>query len=691
MPKKLPVHNQSSAASLRRVRSNNRTDSVWLNLREIIASSRPVSWVNTAIPFAAAYLLSGGSLGSQFFILTAYFLLPYNLLVYGVNDIYDYASDLANPRKGGIEGSIVSPERRRLLWASIIVVNLFGGYFAWATLAFSGRLLFLALIFLAVSYSIKGLRFKEIPLLDSINSSLHFVGPAILGCTIVAQSSSSWLPLIGFFCWGVASHALGAIQDIKPDRAGKIRSIATEWGARATIRFVVVMYGFSVLITAIAFPPVTLLASLLISPFLLNATFFLKYTSDAQSSRFRRAWTNFMWLNGIVGFWLTQWLLWYFDPFSLGAGRVDMLLLACIFFSLLQLCLIAYNLSSFRRPKTTRLDEWPRVSIVIHAYNQAENIASTLLAALGQNYPDYEILFTDLDSDDNTLKIAQSYEDKRLKILSIDPIEPGWSIQSWAADQLLRQASGEYVVFVSADTVLLPNAIAQVASLMETQKLQLLSLLPADQNKSFAQKTILSHNQYLLLAAYPAAYLQNHAPERSTAHGGILALAATPILANGGFETVKASPLEDQELFHRARQMGLRSRLFRGSDLATSQNHQAVRSILADDIQRFYPALRFHFPIAWMLFLGGLVVFSGPAFILAYDVLSGQFQHVSLAIIAILAQLITRAIVAWETKQNIFAQLLSPLMNVLVMGLLLGSLLHYELLKPRWQSRTELV
>ena len=45
---------------------------------------------------------------------TLFFLIPYNVLMYGINDVFDYASDLANPRKGGIEGALL-PRRLHVL------------------------------------------------------------------------------------------------------------------------------------------------------------------------------------------------------------------------------------------------------------------------------------------------------------------------------------------------------------------------------------------------------------------------------------------------------------------------------------------------------------------------------------------------------------------------------------------------
>ena len=57
----------------------------------------------------AAKLLTTREVDWELVVGTLFFLIPYNLAMYGINDVFDYASDLANPRKGGIEGAVLSP------------------------------------------------------------------------------------------------------------------------------------------------------------------------------------------------------------------------------------------------------------------------------------------------------------------------------------------------------------------------------------------------------------------------------------------------------------------------------------------------------------------------------------------------------------------------------------------------------
>jgi 4-hydroxybenzoate polyprenyltransferase len=144
-------------------------------LSQLFWSSRPISWINTAFPFAAAYFLITGMFDLTLVIGTLFFLIPYNLLMYGVNDVFDYESDLRNPRKGGIEGALLHPKWHRptLIWSFSLCVPFLAYLYAVGSLAAN---LWLSLfVFTVIAYSAKGLRFKEIPFVDSLTSASHFV------------------------------------------------------------------------------------------------------------------------------------------------------------------------------------------------------------------------------------------------------------------------------------------------------------------------------------------------------------------------------------------------------------------------------------------------------------------------------------------------------------------------------------
>ncbi|SDD08138.1 4-hydroxybenzoate polyprenyltransferase [Sanguibacter gelidistatuariae] len=283
----------------------------------VLASSRPISWINTAYPFAAAYLMSGGQVGATFIVLTVFFLVPYNLLMYGINDVFDYESDLRNPRKGGVEGVVLDRGLHRLtLWSAVLAALPFLVFAVVVALTSVDVNPLACLASLAVSvaaviaYSAPGLRFKERPVLDSLTSSTHFVSPAVVGLAYAGASPSAavWVTLAAFFLWGVASQAFGAVQDIVADRSGGIASIATAFGAARTVRFAIACYLASALLMLGAGWPGAL-AAVIPLVYLVNIAGYRSLV-DADCERSNAGWRRFLWLNIVSGFLITQLLIW---------------------------------------------------------------------------------------------------------------------------------------------------------------------------------------------------------------------------------------------------------------------------------------------------------------------------------------------------------------------------------------------
>jgi lycopene cyclase domain-containing protein len=282
-------------------------------VRTLVATSRPVSWVNTAYPFAAAYVLTTGRVDLPLVVGTLFFLFPYNLLMYGINDVFDYESDLRNPRKGGVEGALVDrSEHRTVLVGSVLTALPFLAYLFLAGGAAAAGVLGVSL-FAVAAYSLKGLRFKEVPFLDSATSATHFVSPAVYGLVLAGADRSGGLVALcaGFFLWSMASQAFGAVQDVQADREGGLRSIATVLGARPTVWAAAALYlAAGVLLLLAPWPgPV---ASLLVLPYLANLVPFLTIT-DAGCERANRGWRRFLWLNYLTGFLATLLLLWAWE------------------------------------------------------------------------------------------------------------------------------------------------------------------------------------------------------------------------------------------------------------------------------------------------------------------------------------------------------------------------------------------
>lgn len=278
-------------------------------IRDLFVVSRPLSWINTSYPFAAAYLLTTREVDLVWVLGTVFFLIPYNLAMYGINDVFDHASDLANPRKGGVEGALLSPSRHRtVLWTAALSCLPF--VVALVLLAPPSATVILAVsLFAVVAYSAPPFRFKEIPFLDSVTSSVHFVSPAVYGIAAAGGVPTPGLIAVlgAFLLWGIASHAFGAVQDAVPDRAGGISSIATVLGAARTVRVALTCWTLAGLLMLTTGSPGAF-AALLALPYIAVAAPYAR-VADEDSARANRGWRRFLWINYACGFAVTMLLI----------------------------------------------------------------------------------------------------------------------------------------------------------------------------------------------------------------------------------------------------------------------------------------------------------------------------------------------------------------------------------------------
>jgi 4-hydroxybenzoate polyprenyltransferase len=299
---------------------------VTATLRALFWSSRPLSWINTAFPFAAAYVIGAASGaapggGTSYdpgavpwlvaIVGSVYFLVPYNLAMYGINDVFDYESDLRNPRKGGVEGALLDRRMHRPTLVAAVATNVpflvflvaVGSPLSWLVLAVS--------VFAVIAYSAPRLRFKERPVVDSLTSSTHFVSPAVYGLVLAGAvfTPALWALLGAFFLWGMASHAFGAVQDVIADREGGIASIATVFGARTTVRLSVVAYLLAALLTTFTDTPGPFAALIPVAYAISCAPWW--NVADADAEGVNRGWKRFLTLNFVSGFVVTMLLIWW--------------------------------------------------------------------------------------------------------------------------------------------------------------------------------------------------------------------------------------------------------------------------------------------------------------------------------------------------------------------------------------------
>jgi len=219
----------------------------------LLRLSRPRFWLYLAGPVLVGAIYGASTprewLTPLIVALTAYFLVPANVFLYGVNDIFDADVDEQNPKK---EGREVRYDGSRLVVVAVVVSGGLGLTFVPA-LAPAGIVALAGFLALAVEYSAPPLRFKTTPFLDSASNGLYLL-PGVIAYTAVAGTAPPPLAIVGGWLWTMGMHTFSAIPDIEPDRAAGIETTATVLGEMGTFGYCAGVWAMSAVAFGLVHP-----------------------------------------------------------------------------------------------------------------------------------------------------------------------------------------------------------------------------------------------------------------------------------------------------------------------------------------------------------------------------------------------------------------------------------------------------
>jgi chlorobactene glucosyltransferase len=198
-------------------------------------------------------------------------------------------------------------------------------------------------------------------------------------------------------------------------------------------------------------------------------------------------------------------------------------------------------------------DRAPLVSVIVPARNEEENIRSLLTSLSAMDYPCFEILVVDDESEDRTGELVQSSRAGNatsLRLIRGAPLPKGWFGKPWACFQGAQVAKGELLLFTDADTAHEPDLLRRAVAGLLGEGADALTLIGRQVMGSFWER-ILQPQFFILLAfRFPrtGTYRKPHQWRHAIANGQYLLFRRETYEAIGGHAAVRGEVVEDMRM-----------------------------------------------------------------------------------------------------------------------------------------------
>jgi len=225
-------------------------------------------------------------------------------------------------------------------------------------------------------------------------------------------------------------------------------------------------------------------------------------------------------------------------------------------------------------------DKLPIVSVIIPTRNESKRITPCIESIKAQTYPNLEIIIVD-DSNDNTVDVINGIikNDKRFRIIKEEKLNGGWVGKPHAMQQGSREAKGEWLLFIDADTSHDRNIITSAVKHAQKKKLDMLSILSELVCKSFWEKIIQPIPTGLLIFISPLGKVNDPKSKNAFALGPFILIKHTVFDKIGGYEKIRGKIADDVEMAKLLKESGYRIGLVKAYDMMKLRMYEKFKDI----------------------------------------------------------------------------------------------------------------
>jgi len=289
-----------------------------------------------------------------------------------------------------------------------------------------------------------------------------------------------------------------------------------------------------------------------------------------------------------------------------------------------------YWLTSQRLPpvpaRRTGAGQWPSVTAVVPARNEADMLPVTLPALLGQDYPgEFRVVLVDDRSDDGTAGIAaglgaRSADDggAPLTVLAGQPRPDGWAGKVWAMAQGVTAATAEaaeapaYLLFTDADIAWAPGALRDIVAAAEDDDRAVVSQMALLRAETAWERVIVPAFVYFFAQLYPFRRVNSPASRTAAGAGGCMLVAAAALEKAGGLERIRGALIDDVALATLLKRDGNRCWLGLTADVRSARPYPRLAAMWHMIARSAYTQLRYSPALLAGTIIGLLLLYAAP-------------------------------------------------------------------------------
>ena len=276
------------------------------------------------------------------------------------------------------------------------------------------------------------------------------------------------------------------------------------------------------------------------------------------------------------------------------------------------------SIADIARPQWDRQPaSHPRVSIIVPARNEEEDIEQGLAGLLALDYHNYEVIAVNDRSTDRTGEImekvaASSAAHGCLRVVHVSELPSGWMGKTHAMWSAGLQATGDWLLFTDADVLFKPDVLRRALTYAETEN--------ADHVVVFPRMIMKRPGERMMIAFFQTLFTFGHRPWRvadpdTNDHMGVGAfnlVRRTAYEAVGTYKALRMEVLDDMKLGKVLKNARFRQRNVFGDDLISIRWAKGAMGVVDNLTKNFFAILSFQWWRTLASLFGLLFLNLGP-------------------------------------------------------------------------------